>query len=180
MDYSEQISYLKLEDYPQKAKHIAILKQLQKQEEDLPQEMVMNYASKIKPVMRGNARKVSIDPDEYKNGTLFWIPSVPIHTQSVTFKTSKPLCQAQGLKEIARIVTYHRYGGYYGFLRPSTDEAIIQCPKEILDKVCAFEFVAETLDFGQIYNHRLDRHVLTTVYYAGTLPDQIATQCVKW
>ena len=162
-----------------KANLLLILEKLLKQEECMTRKDILAYAEKIKPVMRGSKDYIGISP--YMDGKeLFWIPSYPIHHQSFCYICHHPLKKAEGLKELARITTYHNYGGFHGLLRPSTDEAIIQCPKEILDKVCAFEFQTDTLDMRKVYHAGLDRHILTTVYYEGTLPKDIAAQFVSW
>lgn len=180
MKTKEEIDWIKQRGTErQKELLLPILEKLLEQEEAMSKEEILAYAKKIKPVMRGTAEYVAISP-EIKKKDLFWIPAFPISTQSFSYSCEAPIKPAVGLKEICRITTYHRYGGYYGFLRPSTDEAILQCPKEILNKVCAFEFQTDTLDFRKIYNAGLDRHVLTTVYYEGSLPEDIAAQEVSW
>ena len=158
---------------------LATLEKLLQQENAMSQKERLSYAKKIKPLMRGTSGYVELGP-QTKAQELYWIPAYPISTQSFAFSCHCPLKPAKGLKEIGRITTYHRYGGFYGLLRPSTDEAIIQCPKEILDKVCAFEFQTDTLEFRKVYHAGLDRHILTTVYYEGSLPEDIAAQDVRW
>ena len=64
-------------------------------------------------------------------------------------------------------------------LRPTIADAIIQCPKDILDQVVAFEFVAPSRDTKDYYDKVLGMHVLTTVYYAGVVPQEIAAQKVS-
>lgn len=180
MKTKEQIDWIKNNNRNEAKKvYLPILEKLLQQEEAMTKDDILAYAKKIKPLMRGSEEYVSLSP-ETKKQKLFWIPSYPISTQSFSYSCHKPLKPAEGLKEICRITTYHRYGGHYGFLRPSVDEAIIQCPKDILDKVCAFEFQTDTLDLSQIYHAGLDRHILTTVYYEGTLPEDIAAQEVSW
>ncbi len=181
MSTRDQIEFIKRATYNEefKTKLITILEKLLKQEESMTRKEILAYAKKIKPVMRGSKKYVALSPENEGN-TLFWIPAYPIHHQSFSYVCHHPLKKAEGLKEIARLTTYHTYGGYHGFLRPSADEAIIQCPKEILNKVCAFEFQTDTLDFRKIYNAGLDRHILTTVYYEGSLPEDIAAQEVSW
>lgn len=181
MSTRDQIEFIKrtTRNEDVKTKLIAILEKLLKQEDSMTRKEILDYAKKIKPVMRGTAEYVALSP-EIEKENLFWIPAYPIHHQSFSYVCHHPLKKAEGLKEIARLTTYHTYGGYHGFLRPSTDEAIIQCPKEILDKVCAFEFQTDTLDIRKIYHAGLDRHILTTIYYEGTLPEDIAAQDVSW
>ncbi len=180
MYMKEQIDWIKkIGTERQKELLLPILEKLYSQEKAMSKEEIMAYAKKIKPLMRGSEKYVRLAPST-KEQKLFWLPSCPISTDSFAYSCHQPLKPAEGLKEIGRITTYHRYGGYYGFLRPSTDEAIIQCPKEILDKVCAFEFQTDTLDFPKVYHAGLDRHILTTIYYEGKLPEDIAAQEVSW
>lgn len=180
MKTKEQIDWIKQRGTKrQKELLLPTLEKLYTQEEAMSKEEILDYAKKIKPVMRGTKKYVALSPED-ENKQLFWIPAFPISTQSFSFLSSCPLKPAVGLKEICRITTYHRYGGYRAFLRPSTDEAIIQCPKEILDKVCAFEFQTKTMEYSKIYHAGLDRHILTTVYYEGSLPEDIAAQNVSW
>ncbi len=180
MKTKEQIDWIKQRGFErQKELLLPILEKLLQQEEAMTKEEILFYAKKIKPVMRGTEEYVALSPDIEKKD-IFWIQAFPISTESFSYSCHFPLKPAVGLKEICRITTYHRYGGYRAFLRPSTDEAILQCPKEILDKVCAFEFQTKTMEYSKIYHAGLDRHILTTVYYEGTLPTDIAAQSVSW
>lgn len=180
MKTKEEIDWIKQRGTErQKELLLPILEKLLQQEESMSKEEILSYAKKIKPVMRGTENYVALSP-EIEKKDIFWIPAFPISTQSFSYSCHSPLKPAVGLKEICRITTYHRYGGYRAFLRPSTDEAIIQCPKEILDKVCAFEFQTDTLEYSKIYHAGLDRHILTTIYYEGKLPEDIAAQVVSW
>lgn len=180
MKTKEQIDWIKRNgQYKEKKFLLPVLEKLLIQEKAMTKEEILAYAKKIKPLMRGTKNCVAFSP-KTENKKLFWIPSYPISTKSFCFLCHQPLKQAEGLKEIGRITSYHRYGSYCGFLRPSTDEAIIQCPKGILDNVCAFEFQTTSLELCDIYHVGLDRHVLTTIYYEGTLPEDIAAQEVTW
>lgn len=162
----------KIEEY------IAILDKLEQQKRAMSQEQIMAYAAKIRPVLFGSNGEAGICPKE-NDKELYWLKSTPIATTSCTFKP-QVIAKAEGLKEIGRIVSYHSYGGYYIFLRPSADEAIYQCPKEILDKACAFAFMTPTTEIRDIYNSNLDLHKLTTVYFEGTVPPEIANDPIKW
>lgn len=180
MDIKEQIAFLREHKYlPQKQlqQTIAVLEKLYEQEQALSQTEVMAYAAKIRPLIRGSEKHVSI---LIKNAELFWAQNAPIHTESFSYNHKTPLQKAEGLTEIGRITTYHRYGGYCAFLRPSVDEAIYQCPKEWRDKICAFEYHAASDRLADIYNSKLDRHVLTTIYYAGKIPASVAALPIKW
>ena len=203
MKIKEQVAWIKKLSRisePRMSMIIGILENLERQEEAMSQEEILVRAAKIRPLMRGTDEYVGMWPDSpeiefilgqtgYRrhrralrenSAQLYWAGNVPIHSQSFSYSSHTPQGKAEGLREIGRITTYHRYGGYYGCLRPSTDEAIIQCPKEWLDKVCAFEFIAASDKFNELYDGDLDRHVLTTVYYAGEVPAAIMDQPVSW
>lgn len=181
MKYEDKIFWLReCSRLPQEKieKYVAILDKLEQQKQAMSQEQIMAYAAKIRPVLFGSSGEVGICPKE-NDKELYWLKSTPIATTSCTFKP-EVIAKAEGLKEIGRIVSYHSYGGYYGFLRPSADEAIYQCPKEILDKACAFAFMTPTTEIRDIYNSNLDLHKLTTVYFEGTVPPEIANDPIKW
>lgn len=179
MDYQEQINFLQRNNLPAEKlnEYVSILTMLKQQETSMSRKEILAYAKKIKPLMR--KKEQEDHPANDGNGCLFWLKSTAIHSESCTY-TPVLLHKAEGLHEIARITTYHRYGGYPMFLRPSADEAIYQCPKEILDKVCAFEFIAASDKIHEVYNLSLDRHILTTVYYTGVLPQEIANEEIRW
>ena len=66
-------------------------------------------------------------------------------------------------------------------LRLSVDEAIFQCPKDILEQVVAFEFVIpEDLYIWNIYSDVLDRHVLKITYYSGDFPEKFKNRQIEW
>ncbi len=132
-------------------KVIQLLEELEAKKTAMSPSEILEYAKKIKPLRKN------------KHEELFWLQSTAIATTSC-FYINKQIQKAEGLTEVARIKSYHTYGSYYGLLCPSTDEAIWQCPKEILDKVCAFEFYTPSFDLADVYDSNLDRHILTTIY----------------
>ena len=192
----------------QQQKALAILKQLKEQELAMSQAEIMAYAQKIRPLVRGSEFYVGVYADdldncrnnaniltdgEYKlrllkhiqyvkeHGTaLFWAKNVPICTDSFSYSNIEPFMPAVGLTEVAQLKTYHRYGGYWGCLRPSADECIYQCPKDILDKVCAFEVRSAYPADVNPYNNAIDRHELVTIYYSGDVPQEVLAQEIKW
>lgn len=181
MKYEDKIFWLReCSRLPQEKieKYVAILDKLEQQKQAMSQEQVMAYAAKIRPVLFGLNGEIRIYPRK-DDTELYWLKSTPIATTSCTFN-AKVIAKAEGLKEIGRIVSYHSYGGYYGFLRPSADEAIYQCPKEILDKACAFAFMTPTLDLRTLYDSNLDLHRLTTIYFEGAVPPEIADTPIEW
>lgn len=165
-------------DEAEALKCVNLLDGLDKAKEDMGVDLILEYAKKIRPVMAGTQDESGIRIDD-EGLQIFWIESSNISTQSC-FYNAKPISKAEGLKEIGRITSYHKYGGAYIFLRPSADEAIFQCPKDILDKVCAFRCVSYSYNINEVYSKILDRHVLTTIYYEGVVPEDIASQPVEW
>lgn len=151
---------------------LRVLNMLEKQEQEMPKEQVMAYASRMWPVIR------EYDKTREEN-VFYWIKPQRIHNESCLFVREK-VYRAEGLQEIARIESYHRYGGCPVFLRPSVDEAILQCPRGLLDQVCAFEFVSKSDEIKKVYDKWLDRHILQTIYYAGKLPEDLAQRPVLW
>lgn len=142
--------------------------ELQILENSMSREDIIRYAGKIKPVMM-------------KDGKLWWIESKKIHGESCTYDPTYLEEVKSILVPLRTIETYHKYGGYYAFLRPSVDEAIFQCPKDILEEVTAFEFIIpENLMTEAIYNSKLDRHVLQTRYYTGIVPEEVLKRDIEW
>lgn len=130
----------------------------------MSKEEIMTYAKTMRPV--------------FQNGELYWLKSCHIASESCFYRREF-LYPAIGLQEIARITTYHSYS-YLGCLCPSADEAIWQCPKEILGKACAFTTFTENLNINVCLNNIIDRHVCTTIYYSGILPEEISAPEIKW
>jgi hypothetical protein len=177
-----------------------IKERLNAQENLYTKEELLALAKRIRPVMRGTKHYVGLRPTGYEvhqilhttkamehlkemaetGGKLFFVEAPYVATHSYTYEEHYPLLEATGLTEIARITTYHRYGGFPSFLRPSIDEAIYQCPPEILDKVTAFEIVSHSDRFRDIYDDQLDRHVLTTIYYTGYVPEEVTNLGLVW
>lgn len=166
--------------YKELGRCIKLLKKLQVLESSLSKIQLMEYAKNIKPVLRGDRMQVELKERYPEGSELFFVPSFPIHTQSVVFTPHFPFMKAEELVEIARVKTYHRCGKCSGVFKPTIEDAIVQCPKKILDQVVAFEFVVPTLPAWRFYKPDLDRHVITTVYYTGTLPKEVSNQEVKW
>jgi len=91
-------------------------------------------ALRIKPVVEVYSKgKCYIGSVGLRDSAFMWSP--------------KPAKKSRGLKPIRDIRTYHTWS-YYGFFKPSIAEVIAQIPKELLDRVVAFEIVKwpETAD----------------------------------
>ena len=143
---------------------------LLKLEKSMSQADIMKHAAHMCPVMR--------NPED--GNILYWIEPCEIHGQSCTYGAIFIRPVKEHLNFVTEVRTYHKYGGYYGFIRPSMDEAIFQCPKDILDDVVAVEFVIpEDKSIYEIYIDELDRHKLAVRYYTGCeLPDDLKRELV--
>ena len=160
-------------------KAIEQLKNLAEMRDALSLEKTLAYAKKIRPVVRVKENIIGLCPD-MMSSDLYWIEYSKVSISSYIFGAKK-LAKAEGLKEIARIKTYHTLGIYASFLGPTVDEVIYQCPKEILDRAVAFEVVCNSHDvIKDCYNKWLNLHVLETVFYEGEMPEAVASFEIKW
>lgn len=178
-------------------KKIELLKNLQKLAKSWSNEKLWEYAQKMRPLLRGSKIYCSFfDDDKLANyllsdelfrrhqrlikrygKLLFWTEQVPVYCS--LSEGQEILQKASGLVELRRVTTYYDSDYSPAVLRPTIADAIIQCPKDILDQVVAFEFVAPSRDPKDYYDKVLGMHVLTTVYYAGVVPQEIAAQKVS-
>ncbi len=157
---------------------IDVLLRLERQEQ-MTKEEAFAYAKKIRPLVRGTKKDATLKPNNL-TGKLFWANAPYIASESFTSSENNAIRKARGLKEVGRITTYHQYDLSFAHLCPNIFEAITQCPKQWLDKVVAFEFQVDTYDYSHIYDELVDRNVLRTIYYTGTLPEDIANLPLKW
>lgn len=138
----------------------------------MPKEEILRYAKKIRPLVRGDKGDV-LNPKN-RNEPLWWAASPHSHIHGFT-EDGTALKKAEGLTEFGRIITEHGIGEKYSlleFISPRVDEAIKRCPKQWLDKVTAFEV--------QVVSEVVNCHVLTTIYYTGEVPEDIANLPVEW
>lgn len=155
------------------------LKKLVKMRDNLSLEKTLAYAKRIRPVARFEGNVIGICHD-MMSSELYWIGYENVSMSSYMFGAKK-LVKAEGLKEIARVKTYHTMGTYASFLCPTVDEVIYQCPKDILDRAVAFEVICKSRDVLRCcYDRWLNLHVLETVFYEGEMPDAVKQQEVKW
>ena len=145
-------------------KAIEQLKNLAQMRDEFSLEKILAYAKKIRPVVRIKENIIGLFPD-MSSSDLYWIGYSNVSISSYIFGAKK-LAKAKGLREIARIKTYHTLGIYASFLGPTVDEIIYQCPKEILDRAVAFEVVCNSHDIvADCYDKWLNLHILETVFY---------------
>ncbi len=148
-----------------------ILARLKEQAQQMSKDEIFAYAQKIRPLLRVYPH-IPFSENDYE---LFWAYVPHIKTQEEKF-IGKPLKIAEGLTMIGEITSYHQYRNK-NIPGPSIDEVIVQCPKEWLDKVVAFEVKYSNVG---CYNKELDCHMLRTIYYSGDLPEDIANRSVEW
>ncbi len=159
--------------------------------DEMSEEELVRRAKKIKPLVRVDEEGRLLEAGEDDKGAmLVYVKPSNIH-QSYLYSFSPEedvVCDddgeqimVEGLKEVARFICYHRYGGYYMFLRLGVDEVLQQIPEDInIDEISAFEIKFASDQLKEIYNTAVDRHVSTVILYgiAGGLPEVVKKQSV--
>lgn len=159
--------------------------------DEMSEKELLRRARQIKPLVRVAEDGCAVFNPQNASAKQFFVKPTDI-TDSFTFSftmdkivkddNGEPLSvEVCGLYQIAQFICYHRYGGFYGILQPSTDEVLKQIPKQFpLDDIAAFDVVFPTNDVSACYNRELDVHVsLVTVYgMRRSLPEQIKNQDV--
>jgi len=160
----------------------------------VPEEELIRRAKNIKPLVRltkdgekrddgqfaDDDRLVFIKPCDIRQSYIYNFSQDEIVMENTKKEGCKPLT-VPPLNKLAEFTCYHHYGGYYGFFRPGVDEVLAQIPQTVdLNRVSAFEIVVSSLDFEQVYDSMLDRHVTTVILYEaeGELPYQVRQQPV--
>lgn len=152
------------------------------EKDEMPVADLMQLAHRIKPVMRPK------DGSILKQG-VYWSKPEPL-TQSFYFnfedssvlkKENGEIVAVEDLERVCEFTCFHRYGGYYGCLRPGMDEIIQQFPAYLLaDEKAEYvvEVVFPSLNLYDIYDSVLDRHVSTIVVYRpkNGLPQELREQ----
>ena len=163
---------------------IQIRARLELMEKNLSKENALALAKRIRPVITQVIREdgdLVFKKDE-PVGDKYWVSGAKIYNQSYFFMglNSRSVYErAENLTEVATITTYHKCG-YPAILKPSVYEVLCQIPRELLDKVVAFELYAPSCYVSDIYDSHLDRHKLTCVLYSGTIPKSVADKEVDW
>lgn len=162
--------------------HYLALGRMLIEKEEMPVEKLIQLAHRIKPLMRPK------EGSSLKEG-LYWTKPVPL-TQSFYFnfeddsilkKANGEILPVESIEKVCEFVCFHRYGGYYGCLRPGMDEIIQQFPVYLLadeQAEYAVELVFPSLNLHDIYDSVLDRHVSTVVVYRlkEGLPPEVKAQ----
>ena len=151
-----------------KKNYLAIVRMLLEKEQ-MSKERLIQLAHRIKPLMYPKDKSTL----PYK---LYWTKPVPL-TQSFYFNFNDAsvvqnkegeILEVNDLVKICEFTCYHRYGGYYGCLRPGMDEIIQQFPAHLLtDEKAeyAVEVIFPSLNLHDIYDSVIDRHVSTVRVY---------------
>lgn len=156
------------------------------EKEQMPKETLLQLARRIKPLM--SPKKGST----LKKG-LYWSVSQPLKESfyynfgddSVVKGDDGKIVPVRNLQKVCEFTCYHRYGGYYGCLRPGMDEIIQQFPAYLLSDSNA-EFAVKLIfpsdQLQDVYDVILDRHVSTVVVYRmmNGLPKEVREQDVVY
>ena len=156
----------------------------------MPEETLVLLARRIKPLVRvdKHLRPKSFGP----SNRTFLVWTIPedikqsflfnFSEQSIVKDKDGNFLSVEGLEKIAEFPCYHRYGGYYGCLRPGVDEVIQQIPDYLWknnQNEYAFELVFPSMDFQDIFDGILNRHVSSVVVYrVNGFPERIKRQKV--
>ena len=174
-----------------KSHYLTIMRKIW-ESELMPEATLISLAKRVKPLIRLDKSMNSKCVASKKQSFLVWTAPEDL-TQSFLFNFDKetsiirnddgsPLA-VEGLEKVSEFPCYHRYGGYYGCLRPGVNEVIQQMPdylwKDNQDEY-AFELVFPSTDIFDVYDNVLDRHVSSVIVYKVTsgFPEQIRNQIV--
>lgn len=168
------------------------LKRMLLESESMPDETLICLAKKVKPLVRIERDTLKKCWNKSTPNMLVWVNSSDIAqsffydfdaSKSLIRDNSENIISANNLEKVSEFVCYHRYGGYYGILRPGVDEVIQQMPKYLLedkDAEYGFELVFPSTQFHALYDPVLDRHVSSVIVYKVTsgFPEQVRNQKV--
>lgn len=163
--------------------------------ETMPFKELLARAKKIKPLVRVDGdhngilgyRKKCYDFAD--SDTLLFCKPCDIRDRSYLFDFNdsrivmfkgKPFAVPKHRK-VGEFTCYHDTGAFYGCLMPSVDEVLQQFPTEIdWHTVDAFELQFPSLNFRDVYDSLLDRHISTVILYNfdNGLPQKIKEQPV--
>jgi hypothetical protein len=141
-------------------------------------ELIDRYVPLIKPLVRPQGQS---SKDWIQNGgDLFMIMSNhDPYRQSFSWNPTR-LEAAEGLREVARITTYHGHG-YYGLFKPSVAEVISQIPSDILDTVDAFMVLGpDDIDDLRLQWDAIEAGVHRAVTVLFTVPNDRFADATNW
>lgn len=160
--------------------------------EKMTVDVLLERAWRIKPLMRiCKAEKRKADPEDNDKVT-YLVFTKPVdlrqsyyygysYRESTVFADDGRPLPTGKLQEAGRFICYHRYGGYWMFLRPGVDEVLQQLPAELDDGGDAvFEVRFASLRPEDVFNAAIDRHVSEVIVYrpVNGLPEEVKRQPV--
>lgn len=163
--------------------------------ENLPFDDLLDRARKIKPLVRVDGEYNSVLGYHKKccdfadSDTLLFCKPCDIRDRSYLFDFNDNSIVMSGGKpfavpkhqKVGEFTCYHDTGAFYGCLMPSVIEVLQQIPLEIdWETVDAFELSFPSLNFRDVYDSLLDRHISTVHLYSfdNGLPKKIQKQPV--
>lgn len=191
--FKERLSSCVMSDN-EKETYLALEEQLLKSE-TMPFKELLKRAKKIKPLVRVDGDRNGILGYRKKchnfadSDTLLFCKPCDIRDRSYLFDFSessivmykgKPFAVPKHQK-VGEFTCYHDTGTFYGCLMPSVNEVLQQIPPEIdWQTVDAFELSFQSLNFRDVYDSLLDRHISTVILYHfdNGLPQKIKKQAV--
>lgn len=146
--------------------------------EQLPVSQLLERARRIKPLVRVqkgdlSARKKTSGEFSDTDLLCFCTPC-DIRRRSYLYDfTPKKIVRCKGRplqvpprEKVGEFTCYHNTGDFYGILMPSVDEVLQQIPSDIdWLEVDAFELTFPSLNFREVYDGVLDRHVSNVILY---------------
>lgn len=169
---------------PVKQQHYMAIARKIIEAEQMPQAVLIQLAHRIKPLMYPK-EGTKLSPG------LYWTKPEPLkesfyfnfNADSVAKDQNGNILPVEGLEKVSEFTCYHRYGGYYGCLRPGMDEIIQQFPAYLLedDKAeYAIELKFPSSQLHDVFDSVLNRHVSTVIVYRlkSSLPEEIRNQAV--
>ncbi len=142
-------------------------------------EEISKWYATIKPIVHKSGtpcylRKLS--EKELTNTAYTWLKERRNYTEYAEYVDFDELSVLTDIKML------HRWG-YYGFFKPSVGEVIRQIPKELLEKVIAFEIISGPVGMNSIYNAELIAgfHVsIVRLYQAKNSTNESAAPVSHW
>lgn len=173
--------------------HYEILERSILESEQMSAKELLARAKKIKPLVRlegGEITGYRKKNGEFKaSDTLCFCTPVDIRNRSYLYEfTPQKIVTHKGhmlrvpkYHEVGEFTCYHDTGTFYGILMPSVDEVLQQLPDEYdWHEIDAFELSFPSLNFRDVYDSLLDRHVSTVHLYRfdNGLPKRLKEQAI--
>lgn len=146
--------------------------------ERLPVSQLLERAKRIKPLVRlqkGDiSARVKTSGEFSESDLLCFCTPCDIRERSYLYDfTPKKIVRYKGKpllvpprEKVGEFTCYHETGDFYGMLLPSVDEVLQQIPNDIdWLEVDAFELTFSSLNFFEVYDGVLDRHISNVILY---------------